>query len=223
MISSLPPMPISALMSPTCRNVMPATISPAQLPPLSGRAEVALPLFGLYGEFPQYSPRSATEITIEDRINSCMTRSMNGQPLPPAAAEMQAIVAYIKFLSSGVPAGQQLPGLALERCRSCRAPPIQSAATRSTRADAPIATTLMGRACAAASLFRPRIHDPAAMGPDSFNDGAEWRAYHHRQLRPLQYASRHRLSRSTTYHRRRLGRCSLCSVAAAPFPSGLRS
>ena len=116
----------------------------------AGVRKFALPLFGLYGEFPQYSPRSATEITIEDRINSCMTRSMNGQPLPPAAAEMQAIVAYIKFLSSGVPAGSSCRGSGLERCRSCHAPPIQSAATRSTRADAPIATTLMGRACAAA-------------------------------------------------------------------------
>ena len=62
----------------------------------AGVRKFALPLFGLYGEFPQYSPRSATEITIEDRINSCMTRSMNGQPLPPAASEMQAIAAYIK-------------------------------------------------------------------------------------------------------------------------------
>jgi len=117
----------------------------------AGVRKFALPLFGLYGEFPQYSPRSATEITIEDRINSCMTRSMNGQPLPPATAEMQAIAAYIKFLSSGVRRASSCQGSALERCRSCRAPPIQSAATRSTRADAPIATTLMGRACAAAS------------------------------------------------------------------------
>jgi hypothetical protein len=77
----------------------------------AGMRKFALPLFGLYGEFPQYSARSGTEITIEDRINSCMTRSMNGRPLPPDASQMRAIVAYIKFLSSGVPAGQQLPGL----------------------------------------------------------------------------------------------------------------
>ena len=76
----------------------------------AGVRKFALPLFGLYGEFPQYSPRSATEITIEDRINSCMTRSMNGRPLPPAASEMQAIVAYIKFLSSGVPGGPAVAG-----------------------------------------------------------------------------------------------------------------
>lgn len=77
----------------------------------AGTKKFALPLFGLYGDFPKYSPRSGTEITIEDRINSCMTRSMNGRALPSASPEMQAIVAYIKFLSTGVPAGQQLPGL----------------------------------------------------------------------------------------------------------------
>ncbi len=77
----------------------------------AGVRKFALPLFGLYGAFPQYSARSAAEITIEDRINSCMTRSMNGKPMPPDAPAMQAIVAYIKFLSTGVPADQELPGL----------------------------------------------------------------------------------------------------------------
>lgn len=77
----------------------------------AGVRKFALPLFGLYREFPQYSARSASEISIEDRINSCMTRSMNGQPMPTEASQMQAIVAYIKFLSTGVPAGQQLQGL----------------------------------------------------------------------------------------------------------------
>jgi thiosulfate dehydrogenase len=36
---------------------------------------------------------------------------MNGRPLPARGAQMQALVAYIKFLSSGVPAGRVLPGL----------------------------------------------------------------------------------------------------------------
>ena len=34
-------------------------------------------------------------------MNSCMTRSMNGRALPPDSPQMQAIVAYIRFLSSG--------------------------------------------------------------------------------------------------------------------------
>ena len=62
-----------------------------------------MPLFGLVEMFPQYSARGGGEITIEDRVNSCMTRSMNGRALPIDSPEMQAMVAYIKFLSTGVP------------------------------------------------------------------------------------------------------------------------
>src|SRR5215469_1650528 len=65
----------------------------------------------LYDDFPQYSARAGGEISIEDRINSCMTRSMNGRPLANDAPEMQAMVAYIKFLSTGVARDQHLPGL----------------------------------------------------------------------------------------------------------------
>jgi thiosulfate dehydrogenase len=77
----------------------------------AGTKKFGLPLFGLYNDFPQYSARSGGEISIEDRINSCMTRSMNGRPLPHDAPEMQAIVAYIKFLSTGVAPNQRVPGL----------------------------------------------------------------------------------------------------------------
>jgi thiosulfate dehydrogenase len=77
----------------------------------AGTKKFGLPLFGLYNDFPQYSARSGGEISVEDRINSCMTRSMNGRPLPHDAPEMQAIVAYIKFLSTGVARDQRVPGL----------------------------------------------------------------------------------------------------------------
>jgi len=77
----------------------------------AGTKKFGLPVFGLFELFPQYSTRAGAEITIEDRINNCMTRSMNGRPLPLEAPEMTAIVAYVKFLSSGVPAGEKLPGL----------------------------------------------------------------------------------------------------------------
>ena len=77
----------------------------------AGTKKFGIPLFGLYGDFPLYSARSGTEVSIEDRVNSCMTRSLNGRAMPNDAPEMQAIVAYIKFLSMGVPAGDHLPGL----------------------------------------------------------------------------------------------------------------
>ena len=40
---------------------------------------------------------------------------MNGRALPTDAPEMQAMVAYIKFISSGVEPDQRLPGLGTGR------------------------------------------------------------------------------------------------------------
>jgi thiosulfate dehydrogenase len=77
----------------------------------AGTVKFAAPLFGLYDQFPAYSARLGAEITIEQRLNSCMMRSMNGRALPVDSPEMQAMVAYINFLSTGVPPGQRLPGL----------------------------------------------------------------------------------------------------------------
>src|SRR5262249_16487451 len=63
----------------------------------AGTKKFGLPIFGLFGQFPHYSARSGAEITIEERVNSCMSRSMNGRAMPADAARMLAIVAYIKF------------------------------------------------------------------------------------------------------------------------------
>ncbi len=139
----------------------------------AGTKKFGLPLFGLYGDFPQYSARTGGEISIEDRINSCMTRSMNGRPLPADAPEMQAIVAYIKFISSGVPAGRQLPGLG-----SGRMPELDRAA------DPNRGRPLYTRICAAChepdgsgvtyGLGTTDLGyvDPPLWGSGSFNDGA---------------------------------------------------
>ena len=81
----------------------------------AGTKIFGLPLFGIYGDFPQYSARRGGEISIEDRVNSCMRRSMNGRALPPDAPQMGAIVAYIKFISSGMAPGRRLPGLGTGR------------------------------------------------------------------------------------------------------------
>src|SRR5206468_219181 len=65
---------------------------------------------GIFSDYPRYSSRSGTELTLEERLNACMTRSMNGRALPEEAPAMQALVAYVRFLSTGVAPGQQLAG-----------------------------------------------------------------------------------------------------------------
>jgi thiosulfate dehydrogenase len=139
----------------------------------AGTKKFGLPLFGLYGDFPQYSARTGGEIGIEDRINSCMTRNMNGRPMPADAPEMQAIVAYIKFLSTGVAPGVKVPGLG-----SGQMPELSRAA------DPKRGEPLFSRICAtchgtdgtgirvgtSSSALGYAI--PPIAGTDTFNDGA---------------------------------------------------
>jgi thiosulfate dehydrogenase len=139
----------------------------------AGTKKFGLPLFGLYGDFPQYSARTGGEISIEDRVNSCMIRSMNGRPLPVDAPEMQAIVAYIKFLSSGVAPDRQLPGMGTGRM-----PELKRAAN--PQRGRPI----YARSCAAChnsdgsgvpyDLATSDLGyvDPPLWGANAFNDGA---------------------------------------------------
>jgi thiosulfate dehydrogenase len=68
----------------------------------AGTKKFGLPIYGLAFDFPRYSARTGADISIEDRINSCMTRSMNGRPLPVQSPDMQALAAYVNFLSTGV-------------------------------------------------------------------------------------------------------------------------
>ena len=53
----------------------------------AGTQPYAMPLTGIWGQFPQYRGREGAVDTLEVRINGCMERSMNGRALPPEAAK----------------------------------------------------------------------------------------------------------------------------------------
>jgi len=127
----------------------------------------------VYGLFPTYIPRENEVRTLEDRIEGCLERSMNGRPLPIDSREMKAMLAYLQFLSTDVPVGRVLEG------RGAPTLPLLSRAANPERG----ATVFLERcaAChqmnglgmrkgpagsAAGYLF------PPLWGPDSFNDGA---------------------------------------------------
>ena len=139
----------------------------------AGTVKFAIPLFGLFGDFPLYSARSGSEITIEQRLNSCMTRSMNGRPLPGDSPEMQAMVAYIRFLSTGVPPGRRLPGLGVGRMAELERP-ADPARGRALYASACLACHGSNGEGIRRSL--PTVDlgymVPPLWGADSFNDGA---------------------------------------------------
>jgi len=139
----------------------------------AGTKKFGLPIFGLYDEFPKYSARAGAEITIEERVNSCMTRSMNGRAMPTDVPEMQALVAYIKFLSTGVPPGQRIPGLGAGKIPELDRPADPA------RGRAVYVAQCQGCHNTDGSGIRRSLPTtdlgyvvPPLWGPDSFNDGA---------------------------------------------------
>ncbi|MDZ4716023.1 MAG: c-type cytochrome [Cytophagales bacterium] len=56
--------------------------------------------------YPKFRARSGKVETMEERVNNCFERSLNGKPLPPGGREMKAIVAYMKWIGKEVPAGK---------------------------------------------------------------------------------------------------------------------
>lgn len=73
-----------------------------------GRLPGGTPYLNTAHSFPGYNPRAGRVITLEDRVNGCFLRSMNGNPLEAKSPEMQAIVAYMTWLSAKVPAGGKI-------------------------------------------------------------------------------------------------------------------
>src|SRR5262245_12588149 len=173
-ISSPRPTPISGRRWQTAQNDLPATISRAAIVTLqAGTKKFGIPLFGLFGEYPHYSVRSGAEMTIEDRFNSCMTRSMNGRALPVSSPEMQAMMAYIKFLSTGVAPGELLPGLGTGKMPELDRPADPS---RGKTGYASACEVCHGPNGAGIRRSLPTTDlgyvMPPLWGGDSFNDGA---------------------------------------------------
>ncbi len=126
------------------------------------------------GKYPRFSARSAKDSTIQDRINGCMRRSMNGKPLPADSPQMMAMVAYLRTLTaqfeasdkarqkSDEPAGFETPNRAAsltagervfkERCAACHQDDGQGLQASADLVDG--------------FVF------PPLWGPNSFNDGA---------------------------------------------------
>jgi thiosulfate dehydrogenase len=73
------------------------------------------PWVGSFASFPQYNARAGRVIRLEDRVNECLRRSLNGKPLAPDGRDMNDIVAYMAFLSYGVPHGPRAPWLGYRR------------------------------------------------------------------------------------------------------------
>lgn len=124
--------------------------------------------------YPRFSNRAGGMTDVEDRINECMQRSLNGKPLPMDSAEMKAMAAYLRGLGAryaAMGAGQ----------RTASEPPAFKTPNRAASVDA--GSKVFVERCAichgqdglgllATADPRRGYVFPPLWGPDSFNDGA---------------------------------------------------
>jgi thiosulfate dehydrogenase len=140
----------------------------------TGTEPGSLTLLQATQHYPRLSPRVGAMTDIEDRVNECMQRSMNGRPLPMNSPEMIAMASYIRSLgdrNAAMGAGQ----------RKAKEPPAFKTPERA--ADLKAGKQVFSENCArchgtngeglpaTANPINGYVFPPL-WGPDSFNDGA---------------------------------------------------
>ena len=95
----------------------------------AGLQPFAAPFISTFATFPMMVDDQV--LTLTRRINGCMRRSMNGVDVPPESREMEALIAYFKFVGKGTPEGVRIPGMGLGRSPIRPRRPTRVAARRS--------------------------------------------------------------------------------------------
>jgi thiosulfate dehydrogenase len=135
-----------------------------------GTTAYASPWVGIWGVFPEYRSRNAKVNALQDRVNDCFQRSMNGKPLPVDGDEMHAILSYMWWLSKDVPTGVDVEGRGFKRIKlpdPALVDPIRGSKLYAEKCSACHGVEGQGLTGAdGAYLF------PALWGPKSFNIGA---------------------------------------------------
>lgn len=135
-----------------------------------GTQPYAMPLMGIWGQFPQYRGREGGVTTLEERINGCLMRSMNGRPLPVDSVEMKAFLTYVRWVSTGIPDGVPLKGAGTLK--------IDDPARAGDRRRGAVIYAEVCSACHGADGAGQRAvrgagyQFPPLWGADSYNDGA---------------------------------------------------
>jgi len=139
-----------------------------------GREPGTLTLLLTTEHYPRFSGRVGAKTDIEDRINECMTRSMNGRALPRHSPEMIAMASYLRSLG----------GINQEMGESMRKAHEPAAFKTPNRAASPEAGQkvftdrcaechgMNGQGLYATTDRQHGYVFPPLWGPDSFNDGA---------------------------------------------------
>jgi thiosulfate dehydrogenase len=131
-----------------------------------GGRENGLPLVGVTHHYPKRL-ESGKEYTLAERINGCFLRSMNGKPLPLDSENMKAMVAYLEWISSGIPKLPSYPWMGVRHFRTHHTPdPKNGAAIYATHCA-------MCHGKEGQGQERPLdLSYPPLWGEKSFNDAA---------------------------------------------------
>lgn len=122
-------------------------------------------MVGVVADYPQYRPREGITFTLEDRINGCMIRSMNGQMIDSDSEEMRAMISYMTYISQGVEIGQDRPWVVVNSMDEVPEPDVVSG---KELYEAKNCLTCHGDDGAGTGANT----GPALWGDNSFNDGA---------------------------------------------------
>lgn len=135
-----------------------------------GTKAFAAPYVGLQQVFPIYIGREDKIETLEERINGCFERSMDGRAIPENGEEMRAIITYIKQISQNTVNKKRLEGQGFVKID------IPERA-----ADLKNGHTVYSSKCSSCHAEQGQglrqvdgrgYTYPPLWGPDSFNDGA---------------------------------------------------
>lgn len=128
------------------------------------------PWVGVTKRYPSYRARKGGMGDIQDRIDGCFMRSMNGRPLPKDSAEMKAMVAYLTWLSEGAPkkmVGKGTPKLKFPDRKANLAAGKEAYATYCLACHG-----VQGMGYQGLYTHQTKYVVPPLAGPDAFNNGA---------------------------------------------------
>lgn len=130
----------------------------------AGMDENSSSMVGVSAVYPMYIGRSGQMVTLEERINGCMVRSMNGEKFADDDEDLDAMVAYLTYISEGIPVGAELPWRHLNNMDNPPTPSVEDG------------EELYQQSCIAChagdGAGTGSNTGPALWGDDSFNDGA---------------------------------------------------
>jgi len=136
----------------------------------AGTKPYSAPLIGIIQRFPQYRGREDKMGTIEERINGCMQRSMNGRKMPPDSKETKALVRYLKWLGRFAPKDGKLEERGFVSIKLPNRPINLNNGKRIFNSKCAICHTREGKGV---KKLNSNVYEyPALWGDDSYNNGS---------------------------------------------------